>query len=780
MLPLGGDDPREIGEFRLHFRLGAGGMGRVYLASSPGGRAVAVKVVHARLARDPAFRGRFRREVAAAQAVNGAYAAPVVAAGPDDDPPWLATAYVAGPPLHEAVTETGPLPEDAVLKLAAGLAEALRAIHGVGLVHRDLKPANVLLADDGPRVIDFGIARAGDGTVLTSAGSVLGTPAFMSPEQAQGHPTGPASDVFSLGCVVYFAATGTSPFGSGTPTVMLYRIVHTEPDLDRLPPRVRDLAAACLAKDPARRPAPAELTMSLTSLPPPGDRQPAFWPAPVARLIADHQARFAAGLMAGAPPSAEDLTMPAAPVAAPPWAGQATPPAPAEPATPPLRAQPATPPLSAEPATPPLPAARARSARDGTARPVRPQPVPGMARRRALAFLGGMATAGAVVAGWELTRPGPAVAGNLAAQRRISSLRPGTQVWSFETNGKVVPIRVSDGVAYVGTLDRAAYALNALTGKLLWRHLMSPATAKTQFLAPATGVLIGANGYTGVAPTGFQGGVYGLDPGTGKLLWSTQSPLVNGLSVAGDVVYAAVAIKDDFTGGVTALTTSTGEVLWTFDFPTPVDVNGGVTVTNGVVYANSSHGEIFALSAASGNMLWRFADPSATFNNGILVTDAVLYTTSAHNKTDNANPVLYALHAGTGRVLWQHPMGATPYGDSAGLATGGGVLFAIVLREPPSSSSPGVGVLSAFNAATGQQLWQVQVAGGASSVAENPGNAVYTGNSHGVIDAWQADTGNHLWSYRAPGPFATVLTVTGGVAYFGCTNNRVYAVTVES
>jgi serine/threonine protein kinase len=146
--------------------------------------------VHAHLARDAAFLGRFRREVAAAQAVNGGYAAPVVPAGPDDHPPWLATAYVAGPSLQEVVTETGPMPEDAVMKLAAGLAEALRDIHDAGLVHRDLKPANVLLAEDGPRVIDFGIARAADGTVLTSAGSVLGTPSFMSPEQAQGQPAG--------------------------------------------------------------------------------------------------------------------------------------------------------------------------------------------------------------------------------------------------------------------------------------------------------------------------------------------------------------------------------------------------------------------------------------------------------------------------------------------------------------------------------------------------------------------------------------------------------------
>jgi outer membrane protein assembly factor BamB/predicted Ser/Thr protein kinase len=763
MLPLGADDPRVIGEFRLHFLLGQGGMGRVYLGSSPGGRAVAVKVVHARLARDPAFRGRFRREVAAAQAVNGAYAAPVVAAGPDDNPPWLATAYVAGPSLHEAVTETGPLPEDAVLKLAAGLAEALRAIHETGLVHRDLKPANVLLADDGPRVIDFGVARTQEGTVLTSAGGVLGTPSFMSPEQAQGQPTGPPSDVFSLGSLVYFAATGLSPFGSGTPAVMLYRIVHTEPDLDRLPPGLRDVAAACLAKDPAERPTPSTLAASLTTAPPPGDSPPAFWPAPVARLIADHQARFTAALTAGAPSAGEPVTTRVAPVTARPAA---------EPVTPSPPADPATPPLPADPATPWLPVG-------GAAPPAQPQPVPGLGRRRALAALAGMATAGLVVAGWELTRPGPAVAADVGELRHISSLRPGTQVWSFQTNGTVIPMAVSGDVIYVGTLNRAVYALDALTGKLLWRHLMSPATAKTQFLAPAEGVLAAANGYTGVAPFGWAGGTYGLDPATGKLLWSTQAVYVNGLDTAGDMVYMGAAVRDADTGGVSAVSTSTGQLQWTFDMPTTVDINGTVKVNDGVVYVNSSKGEIFALNAATGDQLWQFADPVATFTNGILVLDGVLYTCSAHNKKDNAEAVLYAIHAQTGRVLWEHPVGATPYGDSAGIAAGGGLIFAVVLREPSSSSSPGLGMLSALNATTGQLVWQVPVPGGAASIAENPGDVVYTGNSHGVIDAWQADTGNHLWSYQAPKPFSSVLKVTDGVAYFGCTDNHAYAVTVQ-
>ncbi|HEX8004971.1 MAG TPA: serine/threonine-protein kinase, partial [Trebonia sp.] len=211
MEPLSANDPRTAGEFQLRARLGAGGMGRVYLGFSPAGRAVAVKVVHPELARDAEFRRRFAREVATARAVSGMYTAPVVASGLDDDPPWLATAYVPGPSLAEAVAEHGPLAEAAVWRLAAGLTEALQAVHACGLVHRDLKPANVLLAADGPRVIDFGISRALDGTSVTATGMVVGTPGYMSPEQAEGVRTEAPSDVFSLGCVLAYAASGNAP-----------------------------------------------------------------------------------------------------------------------------------------------------------------------------------------------------------------------------------------------------------------------------------------------------------------------------------------------------------------------------------------------------------------------------------------------------------------------------------------------------------------------------------------------------------------------------------------
>jgi serine/threonine protein kinase len=294
MESLAEGDPRQVGAYQLRYRLGAGGMGRVFLGFSPAGRAVAVKVVHPELARDEAFISRFRREVQAATAVSGAYTAPVVAAGPDDDPPWLATAFVDGPSLAEAVAQSGPFPEPAVWRLAGGLAEALQAVHACGLVHRDLKPTNILLAADGPRVIDFGISRALEGTtVMTGSSMVVGTPGFMSPEQAQALPVGPASDVFALGSVITFAATGTAPFETSQPVATAYRIVHAEPDLSALPARLRELVSACLAKAPADRPSLAQI-LDTASAAFPAAPVAAFWPDPVAGLVRSWQASFRA------------------------------------------------------------------------------------------------------------------------------------------------------------------------------------------------------------------------------------------------------------------------------------------------------------------------------------------------------------------------------------------------------------------------------------------------------------------------------------------------------
>ncbi|WP_308294190.1 serine/threonine-protein kinase [Streptomyces sp. ST2-7A] len=259
MKPLGEGDPRRVGPYRLLGRLGAGGMGSVYLARSDRGRTVAVKLVHAELARQSDFRVRFRQEVAAARRVGGRWTAPVLDADTEAEVPWVATGYLVGPSLQEVVAaEYGPLPERTVLALADGLARALRDIHAAGLVHRDLKPSNVLLTLDGPRVIDFGIARALEGatTGLTATGAVIGSPGFMSPEQCRDEPLTAASDIFCLGSVLTFAATGRGPFGSGSSAVhaLMLRIVQDEKDLDGVPEGVRELVETCLAPDPADRP----------------------------------------------------------------------------------------------------------------------------------------------------------------------------------------------------------------------------------------------------------------------------------------------------------------------------------------------------------------------------------------------------------------------------------------------------------------------------------------------------------------------------------------------
>ncbi|WP_051023442.1 serine/threonine-protein kinase [Nocardia pneumoniae] len=245
---LSADDPREIGGYRLCARLGAGGMGRVYLAYTPGGRPVALKVVRPELAEDHEFRHRFAQEVASARRIHGLYTAQVIDAGTCATTPWLATTFVPGPSLHQVVHRYGPLPERTVLLLCAGIAEALHAIHTAGVVHRDLKPGNVLIAADGPRVIDFGIARAADASPLTGTGLLVGSPGFIAPEQVSGLPATPATDVFALGALIAYTGSATHPFGDGPEPASLYRAIHDEPDLSRLP------HTSCPPRNPPRHP----------------------------------------------------------------------------------------------------------------------------------------------------------------------------------------------------------------------------------------------------------------------------------------------------------------------------------------------------------------------------------------------------------------------------------------------------------------------------------------------------------------------------------------------
>ncbi|MGW8947241.1 serine/threonine-protein kinase [Streptomyces koyangensis] len=368
MEQLGPGDPQHIGAYRLQARLGAGGMGQVYLARSERGRTVAVKLVRRELAEQAEFRDRFRKEVAAARRVGGAWTAPVLDADTEAEVPWLATGYVAGPSLQSVVaSHHGPLPERSVRILGAGLAHALKDIHAAGLIHRDLKPSNVLLTIDGPRVIDFGIARALETTAdaaLTRTGAVVGSPGFMAPEQVRGDRVTPAADVFCLGSVLAYAATGALPFGTATSGVhaLMYRIAQEPPDLADVPENLQDLIGACLAKDPEDRPTPDRL-LALTGADDTVSDGKALDPWLPGGLVAQ-LGRHAVRLLDREDPEngpTADAAAPAGPDASAPAE------APGRPA-----AEPGTPSTFATPATPPAPAAAPAPAPEPTPTPPAP------------------------------------------------------------------------------------------------------------------------------------------------------------------------------------------------------------------------------------------------------------------------------------------------------------------------------------------------------------------------------------------------------------------------
>ncbi len=266
MMRLRREDPRVVGSFRLHRRLGAGGMGVVYLGSDRRGQRVALKVIRPDLAEDQEFRSRFAREVSAARRIRGGCTARLVAADLEAERPWFATQYVPGPSLHDKVTEDGPLPASEVASVGAALAEGLVAVHEAGVVHRDLKPSNILLSPKGPRIIDFGIAWATGASTLTHVGTAVGSPGFLAPEQVRGAAVTPATDVFALGATLAYAATQDSPFGHGSSEVMLYRVVHEEPHLHGVPDALAPLVRACLAKDPEERPSTLQLSLRLKEI----------------------------------------------------------------------------------------------------------------------------------------------------------------------------------------------------------------------------------------------------------------------------------------------------------------------------------------------------------------------------------------------------------------------------------------------------------------------------------------------------------------------------------
>ncbi|MFD3586642.1 serine/threonine-protein kinase [Streptomyces sp. NPDC058683] len=468
--------PEYAGHYRLESCLGSGGMGVVHLARSTSGLKLAVKVVHAEFAKDREFRGRFRQEVAAARKVSGAFTASVVDADPEADRPWMATLFIPGPTLAEHVKRNGPMPPAQLRRLMAGLAEALRDIHRVGVVHRDLKPSNVLLAEDGPKVIDFGISRPKDSELRTETGKLIGTPPFMAPEQfRRPREVGPAADIFALGSVLVHAATGRGPFDSDSPYVVAYQVVHDEPDLTDVPEELAPLVLRCLAKEPEDRPTPDELMRVLRSLAASYDTQ-AFIPAQRTSVTGD----------------------------------------------------------SSDMAAPELPKEPERRRR------------PRLSRRVALA------TGSVVLALSGVAALVQWVAGSGPEQRESNPRTTAAAFAAWQANpvtkGAATPqCATGDGKLFC-TETSVAFALDPVTGAVLWRHSVADAHwSRPPVLSGGRVQLV----------TDEARHVTALDPDSGKSRWQRDLPENKGMKYAGDMLLLARA-----DGTVTGVDSATGTTKW--------------------------------------------------------------------------------------------------------------------------------------------------------------------------------------------------------------------------
>ncbi|MGW4551324.1 serine/threonine-protein kinase [Streptomyces violaceorubidus] len=501
--------PEYAGHYRLESRLGSGGMGVVHLARSTSGMRVAVKVVHATYARDPEFRGRFRQEVAAARRVSGAFTAPVVDADPEAGRPWMATLFIPGPTLSEQVKRNGPMDEPQLRRLMAGLAEALRDIHRVGVVHRDLKPSNVLLAEDGPKVIDFGISRPKDSELRTETGKLIGTPPYMAPEQfRRPREVGPAADVFTLGSLMVHAATGRGPFDSDSPYVVAYQVVHDEPDLTDVPDSLAPLVLRCLAKEPEDRPTPDELMRELRSVAAAYDTQ-VFIPAPRAE-------RTGPPARAGAEP---------APQAAVPQA--------------------AVPQAAVPSAAVPSAAAESSVRSRGSGRVVRR-----LGKRSAL-------VAGALAL---------AVTGALVAVQSFGGAEPARTPAAQSAPGafgawEAVPAANGGGMPQCSYAARRllcarpgmVFAIDPADGSTLWRHPVEE-TVRSEPPVVSGGL---------VQPeVGLLGPLEALDPATGEPKWQEDMPAYDGLRTVGDMLLLTRA-----DGMVTGVDSASGRAKWAHRIP---------------------------------------------------------------------------------------------------------------------------------------------------------------------------------------------------------------------
>lgn len=654
-------DPAFVGEYQLLARLGAGGMGVVYLARSPGERLAALKLIRREFAADPGFRERFGREIAAARRVSGLYTAPVLDADADAPLPWFAAGYVPAPTLSEAVAAIGPLPEPAVRALGAGLAEALQAIHRAGLVHRDLKPGNILLAEDGPRIIDFGIAKVTDATQFTDTGAMVGTPAFMAPEQIAGSKNaGPAADVFSLAGVLAYASTGAKPFGAQDSATVLYEVMYGQPRLDGVPASLRELLAACLDKEPVRRP---ELATVLTAL----------TPADPSALVSPALRREVAAK------EAEATRVTSEPVTAP----------------------------------PPLPRA------DDTA-----AAGPGRRRVLVLAAAVAVAGIGAGTTGWKLTRgEGGSARTAKPAPRGTALAEAPSPAWTFTPPRPISgtsTVLVESGVVLWGG-EQEMYGVDAGSGRQLWAKNKANAVYSDNTARGSTFVVLGGvvgdikdqtislidapTGRTtnlptptGVAPD-FALGVVGdtilvrsmadfwaLDLTSGRIRWQL-SLHDSGTSAAFDRTSYYLSTKTSLA----ALDPVTGRERWVHTWPKGGGTRDGasldIAVAGGRVFGNFGD-TLQAVDTAEGRPVWS------------LPTDKQFQTVlPAGPDVIFKDEVLHAYDQATGAARWTLA-GPKPFSDDQGHIAADGGLIAAAFSDP---SGPSKGVLVAGN--DGRAQW---------------------------------------------------------------------------
>ncbi|MCX4907942.1 serine/threonine-protein kinase [Streptomyces sp. NBC_00878] len=740
------DDPRELGSYRLLRRLGAGGMGRVYLARSPGGRTVAVKVVRQDLAADVDFRRRFQHEVEIARAVSGRYTAPVVDAAPDAALPWLATSYVLGPDLTDLVEAHGALAEHTVRALGAGLAAALQEIHAVGLIHRDLKPSNVLLAADGPRVIDFGIARAVDGNRMTQTGVVVGSPGYLPPEQALGQDVGTAGDVFSLGAVLAFAATGRNAFGEGAAShaAMLYQVVHGEPDVTGIPQSLLGLIRACLQKDPTQRPAPAEIVAALA----PGGVEKLLtnWlPSAVASTIATHAAAI---LDLEAPETPEAQPTPG--FGRPPTMLDGTSTATGTPGTgTPIPGYGyGTPPSGSAPYATggPLPG----TVQVGT---TLPDAAPASSRRRflglATAGVAGVVVAGGGAAWWLTQNDADADDGASRAADNGGTAEPAAEkfttppagtapqpLWhksvaedSISTTEKLL---THDGLLLVNGDPLVAYDVK--TGKQRWSR---------KDVLPFGAPLLLADGKLFMADTDTSGVLKALDVTTGKEAWRSRlgKDLKVEKTIAVDAKNVYVTVTDfsdsrsvtDYRTGVAAISHGTGKKVWlqkrdwgTNDY----DVEGTASGRQ-LVYADSNY-NLTVRDTATGTQMWtRKVGDDWTWRPTVAPGAGLVFLPG-----DN----LTAVDVETGKPRWTiSPNGRRGFDNPTVID---GVLY----------TADHDGGVWAIDVKTGRKLWLCEDPGADSAPTQflRVGETLYgaSGMDGGGVFALGAKSGRARWVYN--------------------------------